>query len=116
MGHTVNHKRIKPKSKQRGSITTKVAALVDARADGRCEWCGWQAGNFDPTGRKWGLQRAHLTRRWNIEGRTTECDVAALCGPSVNTGTCHWKVDFTAEGREWAKSYSERLYAMKNEN
>lgn len=55
------------------------------------------------------LQCAHLIRRWKLQ-ETTANDVAFLCGPSVNSGTCHWWVDYTRAGKEWAEAYRERLY------
>src|SRR5690606_24280732 len=103
-----SHSRTKKTAKQRGYISSKVRQAVDTRSQGRCEWCGWYEGQYDPTGRKWGLQKAHLRRRWKLE-ETTEHDIANLCGPSVNTNTCHWKVDYTEEGRRWAEQFRERL-------
>lgn len=108
-----SHKRSKKTAKQRGVISPSVAAKVDARANGRCEWCGWQRGNYDPTDRKMGLQRAHLVRRWNVDVETTEMELAKLCGPSVNSGTCHWKVDFTTQGRAWAEEFRGKLIQVK---
>ncbi|WP_272945712.1 hypothetical protein [Paenibacillus graminis] len=37
-------------------------------------------------------------------------DVAMLCGPSVNSGTCHHYVDYTKEGKQWGYDFRERLY------
>ncbi|WP_025850923.1 hypothetical protein [Paenibacillus ehimensis] len=102
------HGRSKKTAKERGRITKVVYDEAAARSQGRCEWCGWAAGSFDPTGRRWGLEAAHLIRRRNcIE--TTAQDIAMLCGPSVNSGTCHNKVDYTKSGREWAASYRKQL-------
>lgn len=103
-----SYKRFKPTAKQRGNISPSVSQKVHERAGGRCERCGWALGTFDPTGKRMGLQRAHLVRRWKLE-RTTEHDIALLCGPSVNSGTCHHWIDYTAEGREWAESYRKKL-------
>ncbi|MEK3718917.1 hypothetical protein [Paenibacillus sp. FSL R7-0333] len=94
------HKRNSPTAKQRGKITTEVYEAALERSGGYCERCG----------RSGQLQCAHLVRRWNIEVSTTVNDVAMLCGPSVNTGTCHNFVDYTAEGKQWGIDYRERLY------
>jgi hypothetical protein len=69
-----------------------VYAAALERSGGCCERCGSSEG----------LQCAHLARRWQIENETTVNDVAMLCGPSVNTGTCHHYVDYSAAGKEWA--------------
>lgn len=94
------HKRNKPTAKQRGAISSEVYQAALERSGGRCERCGSTEG----------LQCAHLVRRWKIEGRTTVNDVAMLCGPSVNSGTCHHYVDYTAEGKEWAKELRQEQY------
>lgn len=103
-----SYKRYKASAAKRGAISTKVRQRVHRRSEGRCEWCGWSPGTYDSTGRRMGLQVAHLVRRWKLP-ETTENDCADLCGPSVNSGTCHWKVDYTQEGREWAEHYREQL-------
>lgn len=95
-------KRIKKTTKQRGNISRNVRYKVQVRANGHCEWCGVSEAAI------WGLQCAHLVRRWKVD-ETTETEVVMLCGPSVNSGTCHWKVDYTAAGREWAKQFRLKL-------
>lgn len=107
-----SYKRVKPTAKQRGAIPAKASQEAAERAQGACEWCKWVNGSYEPTGRKWGLQRAHLIRRWKLD-ETTGKDIAMLCGPSTNTGTCHWKVDHTREGREWANKYHKQLHESK---
>jgi hypothetical protein len=111
-----NHKRGKRTARQRGDIPAKARAEAHKRSAGRCEWCGWVNGSYDPTGRKWGLQAAHLVRRWNIDERTTETDIAMFCGPSVNTDTCHNKVDYTKAGKEWATGYRNQLIQRERES
>jgi hypothetical protein len=101
--------RRKPTARQRGNISPSVSKEVIRRSGNVCERCGWTIGRYDPTGRKMGLQNAHLLRRHKIEGKTEPWDVARLCGPSVNTGTCHWWIDHTRDGREWAAEYREKL-------
>ncbi|CDN41682.1 Putative uncharacterized protein [Paenibacillus sp. P22] len=95
------HKRAKKTAKQRGQISPAVYAKAAERAGGRCERCGRRDA--------WMLQCAHLVRRWTLE-ETTERDVAMLCGPSVNSGTCHWWVDYSRAGKEWAETFRKRLY------
>jgi hypothetical protein len=95
-------KRNKPTAKQRGSISPSVRLKAKVRANSHCEMCGRHERQV------WGLQCAHLVRRWKLT-ETTEHDVAMLCGPSVNTGTCHNKIDYTAEGRKWALDYHMKL-------
>ncbi|MGG4552575.1 hypothetical protein [Paenibacillus humicus] len=89
----------------RGRITPEVYNKALERSGGRCERCGI-AGY---------LEAAHLIRRWKIEEWTTENDIAMLCGPVVNTGTCHNWVDYTAAGREWAAAYRYQLYEKAKE-
>ncbi|WP_341348620.1 hypothetical protein [Paenibacillus sp. FSL H3-0469] len=95
------HKRNKPTAKQRGAISKEVYAAALERSGGCCEQCGSTKG----------LQCAHLLRRWQIEGETTVNDVAMLCGPSVNSGTCHHYVDYTAGGKQWAINKREEFYS-----
>lgn len=102
------YQRHKPTARQRGDISTKTRKAVRERSGGRCERCGWMPGQQDPRGRKWGLQAAHLLQRRNCN-ETTETEVADLCGPSVNSGTCHHWVDSTKAGRKWALKYREEL-------
>ena len=100
-----SYRRRKPTSKMRGRITTDVYNAAYERSGGRCERCGKTEG----------LQAAHLIRRWKIESQTTANDIAILCGPSVNTGTCHNWVDYTREGRDWAAEYRSQLYERGKE-
>jgi hypothetical protein len=97
-----NFPRNKKTQRQRGAISPKVAREVDERAGGRCERCGWQPGNYDPTGHKMRLERAHITRRWKLS-ETTADDLLLLCGPSTNSKTCHAWADHTSEGREYLR-------------
>lgn len=98
-------RRLKPTTKQRGRITPDVYQGAMERSGGRCERCGI-AGY---------LEAAHLIRRWKIENGTTVNDIAMLCGPAVNTGTCHNFIDYTAAGREWAEQFRQQLYKKANE-
>lgn len=96
------HKRIRKTAKQRGQVTKDVYAEAWARAGGRCERCGRSGGQA------WTLEAAHVERRWRYgqEG-VTAADIIILCGPSTQTGTCHWWADNTRYGREWLKSIKE---------
>lgn len=101
-------RRLKPTTKQRGRISPEAYQVAYDRAGGRCERCG------KPGSQEYGsLQCAHLVRRWKLD-KTTANDVAMLCGPSVNTGTCHNWIDYTREGRKWAERYRERLYGVND--
>lgn len=99
------YKRNKPTAKQRGAISKDVYAAALERSGGRCERCGLVRE----------LQCAHLIRRWQIEEKTSINDVAMLCGPSVNSDTCHHYIDYTAEGKQWAISFRLLLYEKAEE-
>lgn len=97
-------RRFKPTTKMRGRISPEVYQVAYERSGGCCERCG-KAGS-----QEYGtLQCAHLVRRWKLD-ETTANDVAMLCGPSVNTGTCHNWIDYTKEGRMWAEEFRKQLY------
>jgi len=105
-----NFGRSKPTAKERGKITKDVYAKASARAGGRCECCK------EPFGWDRPAECAHLVRRWKLP-ETTDKDVAMLCGPAVNTGTCHNAIDYTAAGRKWAEDFRLELYLREgNEN
>lgn len=110
-----SHKRSKPTAKQRGQISKEVYDEAVERSGGRCEACGWYEGSYNVGNRKWGLECAHLIRRRNVEMETTVTEVAMLCGPSVNTGTCHNKVDYTRAGKNWAIQYREYLLGHRSD-
>lgn len=108
--HKVKHRRNKPTAKKRGQIKPEVYNAAMERSGGCCERCGRYGNPEYQT-----LQCAHLVRRWRIEVETTINDVAMLCGPSVNTGTCHNWIDYTKEGKDWAEEYREQLYKKDEE-
>lgn len=96
----LKHKRNAPRLRDRGRVRPEVYNEAYERAGGRCERCGYVDGSFDPSGQKWGLEAAHIVRRRHLQ-ETTADDITFLCGPSVNSGTCHHFADYTREGREW---------------
>ncbi|PWK10197.1 HNH endonuclease [Tumebacillus permanentifrigoris] len=83
------HGRNKPKAKDRGAITPEVAKEVIERADGRCEMCGRDR----PSNYAYRGELAHLDQKGQCGRGDQPWNIAALCGPSTNSGTCHWKID-----------------------
>lgn len=96
-------KRNKPTAKQRGDISAKVRKVVNERSNDCCERCGKHKLSVMT------LENAHITRRRNIEVKTTSKDIIRLCGPSTDSRTCHYWADKTREGRQWLRKLSERL-------
>ncbi len=101
-----SHKRKKKTAKQRGAISNEVYNAAYERSGGVCERCG----------KGWYLECAHLIRRWKIETETTVNDVAMLCAPQGQTGTCHHWIDSTRTGKEWALAFRDKLYEESGEN
>jgi hypothetical protein len=95
----VTHTRNKPRLRDRGRIRPEVYEAAYNASGGRCEWCKFKDGAIDPKGQKWGLEAAHGVRRRHLD-ETTADDLIMLCGPSVNSGTCHNEADYTRAGRE----------------
>lgn len=87
------HKRNKPTARQRGAISPKVRQQLAERSQGVCERCG--RGGV-------ALQAAHVTRRWQIDGRTTVDDLLHLCVP------CHVFADTTKEGRDYLRLHNHK--------
>lgn len=96
-----------PKRKRKPNksiITNNARQEVYRRADGKCEWCGIT--------NPYCFEVAHLIQA-SQGGRGDESfNLALLCGPSVNTGTCHNKADYTAKGREWRLSKRKELMKL----
>lgn len=103
----INHKRNKPRLRDRGRVSPEVYAQAYEAAGGRCERCRWKDGTIDPIGIRWRLEAAHGVRRRHLE-ETTADDIIFLCGPQTQTGTCHNWVDHTREGREWMIEHMEQ--------
>lgn len=88
-------KRSKRKRGNITRITQPVKDEIERRLDymPQCECCGkTQAYAFE---------RAHLVKASQGGRGDHPAFIALLCGPSVNTGTCHNWADYTAAGREW---------------
>lgn len=86
-------KKMKRQRRNITRITKEVNDEVLRRSDHLCEKCG--------TGSAWGFERAHLIKASQGGRGDHPAFIVLLCGPSVNTGTCHNFVDYTADGREW---------------
>lgn len=100
------YKRFKPKAKDRGRVTPATYQQVIERDNYHCQRCGRTAGTLDTHGIPITLELAHIISK--AQGGTGEADnLLTLCGPSVNSGTCHSWVDYTAEGREWLRKHKE---------
>lgn len=96
----------KPKHKRRSSksqskITQKVRKEVIRRSEGKCERCG--------RSRAYAFEMAHLKQASQGGRGDVPYNIALLCGPSVNSGTCHNFADYTAEGREWRMAKRKEL-------
>ncbi len=94
-------KRHKQTRGQRAKITQKARQAVYERANGKCEHCGRT--------RAYSFEVAHLISAAQGGRGDDPTNLALLCGPSVNTGTCHNWADYTADGREWRKQKYEEL-------
>lgn len=95
------YKRSKPKRGNLTKITPKVRAEVKRRSQGKCERCGRSTA--------YAFEMAHLIQASQGGSGREPWNIALLCGPSVNSGTCHHFADYTAEGREWRKAKREEL-------
>ena len=94
-------KRFKPKRKNRTRITQKVRKEVLDRSQGRCERCGRTSAYC--------FEMAHLINASQGGVGYDPANIVLLCGPKVNTGTCHQWADETREGREWKQAKHEEL-------
>src|SRR5699024_8656216 len=74
-------------------ITQKAREEVYRRSAHACERCGKT--------RAYAFEVSHLVQASQGGSGNDVTNLALLCGPSVNTGTCHWWADSTKEGREW---------------
>lgn len=95
------HKRLKPKRSSITKITKKARNEVYERANGACEMCG-RTNAF-------AFEVAHLKPASQGGSGSDPANLVLLCGPSVNSGTCHWFADSTAEGRDWRMNKRKEL-------
>lgn len=93
--------RNKPKRGNLTKITQKVRREVEERSEGKCERCGRINAYC--------FEMAHLQNASQLGSGSEPWNVALLCGPKVNTGTCHNIADETKEGKEWKQAYREKL-------
>lgn len=101
------HKRRVPKRGTLTKITNKVRQEVLRRSEGKCERCGRT--------RAYAFEMAHLIQASDLGRGDDPANIVLLCGPSVNTGTCHNFADYTAKGREWRMQKRKELIAYYNE-
>lgn len=95
------HKRLKPKRGNASRITQNVRNEVLRRSEGKCERCGRT--------RSYAFEMAHLVQASHLGRGDDPANVVLLCGPSVNTGTCHNFADYTSDGREWRTQKRKEL-------
>lgn len=95
------HKRNKPKRRNVTRITKKVSDEVIRRSGGKCERCG--------KSQAYAFERAHLVNASQGGSGKEPWNIALLCGPKVNSNTCHHFADSTSEGREWKMEFRETL-------
>ena len=98
-------KRLKPKQGQYTKITAKARREVYERSQKRCERCG--------RSQCYAFEVAHLTNASQRGSGSNPANLVLLCGPKVNSATCHHWADSTSEGREWKmkkRAELERYY------
>lgn len=93
------HKRRTPKRKERGRIKPAVYQKVFARDNGQCVICGTTRG-----------LEAHHVRYRSQGGTGEEHNLALVCGPSTQSGTCHYKAHSNKEVRQQLEDYMRGLY------
>ena len=97
------HKRLKPKRGTKSRITQSVRNEVEIRSGGRCERCR--------RSKAYSFEMAHLVQASQGGRGDDPANIVLLCGPSVNTGTCHNWADYTAVGRKWRMNKRKELIA-----
>lgn len=103
-----NHKRRIPKRGNVSKITNKARQEVIKRSEGKCERCG--------RSRSYAFEVSHLVQASQGGRGDDPANLVLLCGPSVNTGTCHNFADYTAKGREWRMQKRKELKQYYAEN
>ena len=97
----VRSNRLKPKRGNYTQISQKVRDEVERRSERKCERCGRTSA--------YAFEMAHLTNASQLGSGKEPWNVALLCGPKVNSGTCHNFADETAAGREWKQAKRKEL-------
>src|SRR5699024_2353439 len=92
------HKRTRG---QKTRITQAARQAVYERSQMKCERCGRT--------RAYSFEVAHLINASQGGRGDDPNNLVLLCGPSVNTGTCHNWADYTKEGREWRQNKRKEL-------
>lgn len=92
------HKRKSPKRKERGRIKPATYKRIYERDNGQCVLCGTTRG-----------LEAHHVRYRSQGGSGEEHNLTLLCGPSTQSGTCHWKAHSSKEVRQ---QLEERMRAL----
>lgn len=92
-------KRHTPKRKERGRIKPTVYKRVYERDNGQCVLCGTTRG----------LETHHVKFRSAL-GTGEEHNLALLCGPATQSGTCHYKAHSSKEVRQQLEDYMRALY------
>lgn len=100
-------RRVKPKRGQHTAITDRVRKEVDRRAAERtdyviCEICGCSRPDYR-------FEKAHLDNASQYGSGRVPWNIANLCGPKTQSGTCHQFADETASGRAWKKAKQKDL-------
>ncbi|MDH2334255.1 hypothetical protein [Paenibacillus polymyxa] len=100
-------KRVKKKRGNHTAITSAVREEVDRRASEHtgyvvCERCGVSRPAL------W-FEKAHLVNASQYGSGSEPWNIANLCGPRSESGTCHQFADDTAAGRAWKMSKRNEL-------
>lgn len=100
------YKRYKPTRKQRGRVNSETYNFVMERDNYTCVKCGRNGSFKDKHGFFLKMEVAHIENK--SQGGTGQAnDLALLCGPKVNSGTCHNWVDETREGKDWFRQWAK---------
>lgn len=100
-------RRLKRKRGDHTKITDRVRSEVDRRAAEKtdyivCERCGCSRPAYR-------FEKAHLDNASQYGSGRVPWNIANLCGPKTQTGTCHQYCDETAAGRVWKQEKQAEL-------
>lgn len=101
------HGRNKSKRGDHTKITNKVRNEVNRRASEKheyimCEWCGCSRPSMR-------FEKAHLDNASQYGSGGEPWNIANLCGPKTETGTCHQIADETAAGKVMKRVLKRKL-------